>query len=1168
VVKQDHQEVLVKRNCRLSIWGIGLVLIAVAALLAANAPLAAQQVRATITGTVTDPSGAPILGATVTATNLDSGTKWSTETGNEGAYDLPDVSVGRYELKVEAKGFETSIHGAFTLVLNQVARIDVQMKVGEVSQTIEVTSAAPILQTDTTDVGTLLNSEAVVDLPLSTRNINELTLLTPGVTSPNIFAFQAPQTTFGTGRPYVNGAREQDNNFSLDGMDTNQPDNNEVAYVPAPDAVQEFNLIAGNAPTDYGNYIGGVVVETLKSGTNHYHGDLWEFLRNTDLDANSWQNKAVTYFNLQPGGNGQVLQRPALHWNDFGATLGGPIVKNRLFFFADWQTSLYDTPASAVTFAPIPSAFRTGDFSSLCSAGFNASGICNNSSQQLYDAASSTTPANRTPFANNQVPIRSSVANAILSSPLFPPASQSSYLQNQYINSYQGDMRIDWSPTDKDHIMGRWSQQYVINNTANSIALFPDLKREYPLKNFVVDYSRAISPTLVNDARFGFQDFPANDQIYSNPTGQNLPTLFGLPGVPVGVLPDMNFNGLYTDIGSADLVEIFHDTTVEAEDGLTWTHGNHSVHFGFEYFKYLMNDLYPGNQGLAGSFTFTGQFSGNTGTSGGNPFADFLLGDPTSVEEGTPLHFHLRNSLFGGFVQDNWHVTSRLTVNLGLRYELTTPRGDEDSALNINFNKITGAPEIGTNYNTYTGIDNFQPRVGFAWQPGWAPDTVVRGAYGISTYMEGNGVGNMAIINPPNVVTREENNTGLPEPVTTLDQGYSAFPAAICTAAALEALSPNCLASDTVHASNPNLQPAVDQQWNLTIQHRFGESMTVSAGYVGNKIDHMTDIFLLNQGIIQDTGCPTTSPCVVPGPFAQPLINCCGANPPNVRYNDSEAIQRYDALELQVIEHPYHGLELTANYTWSKCLSNSLGYFGQYGDEEGIGQSQTNGGYFFFQNIYNQMADYGRCINDVASAFNGFLIYDLPFGRGHRFGNGVNGVVNQIIGGWSVATDFNIHSGFAIDPAAPDQSQTGGGVGAAYRPNCVSGVSQYGNQALENIAGNIGLQWLNPAAVTLPAQYTFGNCGVGSFRGPGLTTADLNLTKQFHITERFNLQFMTQFINLTNTPIFGAPTASCGPLCNGAITTGPSGGGGAGTFGLVQSQDPGREIQFALKLLF
>jgi Carboxypeptidase regulatory-like domain len=1161
----------------LAVFSIGL--------LAAGVPLRAQQVTASITGTITDPSGAPVAGATVTATNADRGTKWTTQSDNTGLYYLPTIPVGTYELRVEAKGFETFLRPSFTLVLNQVARIDAQLKVGEVTETLEVTAAQPVLQTDSTEIGTLINSQATVSLPLATRNINELTLLAPGVISPNIFAFQAPQATFGTGRPYVNGAREQDNNFSLDGMDTNQPDNNEVAYVPAPDAVQEFNLIAGNAPADFGNYIGGVVVETLKSGTNQYHGDLWEFVRNTDFNANSWQDKAETYFDLQPGGNGVVVPRSPLQWNDFGATFGGPIVKNKLFFFADWQTSLYNTPATSVSFAPVPAAFRTGDFSSLCVNGFNTSGVCNDRApsptaptgtvcspsapptvncpvaDQLYDPASSAVPANRTPFANNQVPTRSMVAGAIVASPLFPPANQTTYLQHAYVDSYQGDMKIDWSPTEKDHIMGRWSQQYVVNNTTNSIGLFPNTTREYPLKNFVVDYTRVISPTLVNDARVGFQDFPANDEVYTNPTSQNLPALFGLPGVQATILPDMNFNGLYTDVGNADLVEIFHDTTVEAEDALTWTHGNHSVHFGFEYFKYLMNDLYPGNQGLAGSFTFTGQFTGDTGTSGGNPFADFLLGLPTVVDEGTPLHFHLRNSLFGGFVQDNWRATSSLTVNMGLRYEITTPRGDEDGARNINFDKITGMPEIGTNYDTYTGIDNFQPRLGLAWQPSWAHNSVVRAAYGISTYMEGNGVGNMAVINPPNVVTREENNTGSPEPVTTLDEGYSAFPSATCTAAALLALSPDCLASDTVHATNPHLQPAVDQQWNLTIQHQIGNNTTVSAGYVGNKIDHMTDIFLLNQGIIENG-------TVVPGPFAQPLINCCGTSPPNVRYNDSEAIQRYNAMELQLVERAFRGLQFTGNYTWSKCLSNSLGYFGQYGDEEGIGQSQTYGGYFFFQNIYDQKADYGRCINDVASAFNGFMVYDLPFGHGKEFGSNANGALNQAIGGWSVAADFNIHSGFAIDPSAPDQSQTGGGVGAAYRPNCVPGVSQYSNQALENIAGSIGLQWLNPAAVVLPAQYTFGDCGVGSFRGPGLTTADLNITKQFRITERFNLQFMSQFINLTNTPIFGAPSASCGPSCNGVITTGPSGGEGAGTFGLVQSQDPGREIQFALKLLF
>jgi hypothetical protein len=1143
-----QQEASVNKNSHFTAIVMLCSVFLVIGLVAAVPPTWGQQASGSITGSVTDASGAAVTNATITARDVDRGSTLTTQTNSSGAYTFPQVTVGNIEVTVEASGFSKEVHPPFTLILNQIARLDFQLKVGNVSQTVEVTAAPPLLQTDSTELGTLLDSTATTALPLSTRNVNQLTLLTPGVVSPNIFAFQAPQATFGTGRPYVNGAREQDNNFSLDGMDTNQADNNEVGYVPGVDAVQEFNIIAGNAPADFGNYIGGVVVETLKSGTNQYHGDIFEFLRNTDLNANTWQNKAISQFNQQPGGSGAILPRNPLQWNDFGATFGGPIIKNKLFFFMDYQESLYNTPANSVPFAAVPAAFRTGDFSSLCTTGFTA-GICTTPSQQLYNPNSSANPATRAPFLNNQVPILSAAAQNIINSSLFPAPNTTSYTQHSYVDSYQGDLKVDWLATANDHIMGRWSQQYVINNTTNSIQLLPNLTREYPLKNFVLDYAHTFSPSWLNEFRVGFQDFPANDQVYTNPTGINLPESFGIPGVPTTILPCITFagpscnGGTYTSLGSTDGVEIFHDTTIELEDVATWTHGKHAIHFGFEYFHYIMNDIYPGNEGVAGSFSFSGQYTGNsaTGTTPGNGFADFLLGLPSDVTLGTPLNFNLRNSLFGAFVQDNWRITSSLTLNLGMRYELTTPRGDKNSLNNVNFNRFTGTPQIGTNYNTYTGIDNFQPRIGLAWQPGFLHNTVIRAAYGISTYMEGNGVNNLAVVNPPYVVNREANNTGLATPPFTLDQGYTAFPSAPCTAAALMAFSPDCLSSTTLHLTNPNLQPAVDQQWNVTIQRQFGNSTTVSAAYVGNKIDHMSDIYLLNQEML-------SGGVLTPSPFAPPLI-AAGAN---VRYNDSSAIQRYNALELTLIERPWHGVQAQVNYTWSKCLSNSLGYFGQYGDEEGIGVSQTGGGYFFFQNIYDQLGDYGRCISDIASAFNGYVIYDLPFGHGRQFGNGLSSVANQIIGGWQVATGFNVHSGFAINPSAPDQSGTGGGVGAAYRPNCVPGVSQQGSGALVDISGNVGVQFLNPAAVTLPATHTFGNCGVGSFRGPGLSTADINITKNFSITERFNLQFMTQFINFSNTPVFSAPNASI---------AGP-------TFGLAQSANPGRQIQFGLKLLF
>ncbi len=1109
----------------------------------------AQQAAGSITGTVIDPSGSALPNATVTATDVDRGTTWTTKTSSAGIYEFPQIPSGNIQLKVEATGFSSEIRNPFTLVLNQVARVDFHLQIGKVSETVSVEDVPPLLQTGSTELGTVIDAKTTTSLPLSTRDINQLTLLVPGVVSPNIFAFQSPQTTFGTGRPYVNGAREQDNNFSLDGMDTNQPDNNEVAYVPGPDAVQEFNIITSNAPADFGNYIGGVIVESLKSGTNHYHGNFFEFLRNTDLNANSWQNKAA---GILPG-TGTAVPRNPLQWNEFGGTVGGPILKDKLFFFADVQTSLYNTPANTTLISTIPAAFRTGDFSSDCTGTF-VNGICSNPTQQLYDPASSPNPASRTPFLNNQVPIRSSVASKLLSSSLFPSAGTTSYTSHSYVNSYQGDAKIDWQPSQNDHIMGRYSQMYTINNTTNSLALLPSLTREYPLKNFVVDYVRAISPSLVNEARVGAQIFPANDQVYTNPTGQNMPEVFGIPGVQDTILPTLNI-GQYAALGNNDDVEIFHDTTLEFEDAITWTHGKHVVHTGFEAFHYIMNDLYPGIQGLAGSFTFNGQFTGNTGSSNGDPVADFLLGMPQDVQEGTPLSIHLRNSLFGGFVQDNWQVAHNLTLNLGMRYEITTPRGDDKPINNVNFDLVTGTPEIGTNYNTYTGKDNFQPRVGFAWQPDWAPKTVVRGAYDISTYMEGNGLNNMATANPPYQISRDENNVGLSEPVTTLDQGYASFPASSCTAAALQVLSPACLGNSvTVHETNPNLRPAVDQQWNLTVQRQFGANTTASVGYVGNKVDHMTDIFLFNQKQISPSG------AVVPGPYSQPLIDA-GAS---VRYNDSSAIQRYNAFELTAAQRSFHGLDLQASYTWSKCLTNSLGYFGAYGDEEGAGVSQTNGTYNFFQNEYDPKADYGRCITDIAQNFTGYAVYDLPFGKGHQFAAGTNRIVNSAIGGWAIASNFTFHSGFAINPSGPDNSGTG-----SYnaRPDCVPGVSMYGNKQFESMGSSVGLQFLNPAAVAAPAAGTFGDCQSGALRGPGLKTGDLNLTKQIPVTERLNMQFMAQFINFTNTPIWGAPNSACGPSCNGTVQTGPNGGNAdAGTFGLIQSSDPGRQIQFALKL--
>jgi hypothetical protein len=1124
----------------------------------------AQEVTASIVGTVVDPNEAAVRGATVTAKDVDRGTVLTTTTNDAGAFNISGVPVGRYEVKAEAKGFQTALNPPFTLTLNQTARLNFQLRVGQATETVEVSAVAPLLQTDTSLLGNVVDSVTVASLPLSTHNTNQLTLISaPGVITPNLFGFQAAQNSFGTGRPYVNGAREQENNFLLDGMDNNQPDNNDVGYVPAPEAVQEFNLITGSAPADFGNYLGGVVNVTVKSGTNDFHGSLYEYLRRGGLNANSWQNNhacarnadGITFSCGRNQAGQQIAPRAALHYDDFGFTFGGPIIQNKLFFFADYAESLFSQPATVSQLNVIPDQQRLGNFSALCPEGFTG-GVCNNLAHQLFDPASSASPATRTPFNNNQIPIGrfNSAAQAIVTSPFYPGGGVINNVNQFKTNSYQGDLKIDFVPSDRDHLMGRYSQQFITAPQSNSLQLLGNADRTFPLKNFVLDETHTFSATLLNDARLGFQYFPVTEG-FSNPTGQNLGALFGIAGVTVSFLPQMTFIGTNVgQFGNADLVQSFHDTTWQFEDTATWTHGRHVIHGGFQAYHYIMNDLYPGNAGLAGQFIFNGQFTGNNGASAGNAVADFLLGLPQDVQQGNGGggNKYLRNSLFGIFAQDNWRIKNNLTLNLGLRYELTTAR-QTNNGQDVNFNLITGAPTIGSGYNTYGGISNFQPRLGLAWQPHWnsiwTRNTVIRAAYGISSFMEANGVNNLPYQNPPFVEAHELiNPSSQALPTSTLSQGFSGFPASACTVAALQALSPACLKGATLHLTNPNLQPAVDQQWNLTIQRQLATKTSVSVGYVGNKIDHMSDIFIFNQKQLVG-GVP------VPGPFAQPLINCCGAgNSPTIRFNDSSGIQRYNALQVSVEQRAWQGLQFRTNYTWSKCMSNSLGYFGPFGDEEALpGTTSQTGFGFFFQDAYNAKGDYGRCISDAAGLFNGYMTYDLPFGKGRRFGGGADPVVNAVIGGWSIASDFTLHTGFALYPHGPDKSGTGS---ASPRPNCVAGVSQSGSGQFTNpndptTLGVFGPHFLNPASVTDANPGTFGTCAAGAFRGPGLATSDLSIIKAFQISERTNFQFLTQFINLTNTPILGAPSTSTGP-----------------TFGVITSSNPGRQVQFGMKLVF
>jgi hypothetical protein len=1123
-----------------------------------------QDISAKITGTVTDASGAVISGATVTATETSRGTVYPTQTNAAGVYYLSPLPIGDYTLSVKASGFSTVQHEAFSLAMNQTARVDVAMTVGQASQTVEVSTAPPLLQTDQTFMGTVLDARANVTLPLATRNYNQLTLLSPGAVSLNPGAFTGSQASFQVGRPYINGNREQTNNYILDGMDNNQIDNNDVAFAPSVDAIQEFNLISQNAPASYGNYLGGIVSVTLKSGTNQFHGDAFEFIRNNAFNANTWANGLTKGQPYVPGvnnPNGTGLQ-PVLRWNEFGASVGGPIIKDKLFFFVDYQGSRFDQPATSVRYTVFTAAERQGNFASVCSAGFTTAGICKNLSQQLYNPFSASTPGGRQPFLNNQVNVPfSAAASKILSSSLYPAPINNLTTGNQvnvthsYTNSDQGDIKIDWVASQKDHVYGRYSQQHISNPTTNSQLLTGNSDNEFPLYNGVIDYAHTFSPTFLNDARIGASYFPVTEG-YSNPTGQDLSATFGIAGVPASqtFLPLQQFSGASygPQFGNNNLVSQFHDTVVQAEDSVTLIHGKHTINLGFEFYNYRTNILYVGNAGLAGDFNYNGSFTSNPSVvlpGGGTPTgwaeADFLLGMPENVAIGSGDGHSLRNSLYSGFAQDNWHAAPNLTINVGLRYEVITARADaHDQA--TNYNLTTGATEIaGMNgnssalYNTYTGPTNFQPRVGFSWQPEMMKSTVVRGAYGISNFSESTGTGNLLFQNPPFAVQPNVTYAGGTQalPTTTLDQGFSSFPASGCTIAAAIAQLPICFAGAGIHAFSPNgVRPAVSQQYNLTIQHQLGNSTTFQVSYVGQKTDHLMAISLINQKVLEANG------TIAPSPY---LSSSLLAQIGQARLTDSVGYSNYNALQASFQQRLNHGLEFQANYTYSKCMGNSSGFFAQYGDTN-ANLTQAGNNHFFFQNTYNPAADYGRCDQNIANSFNGFVTYDLPLGRGRQFGSNMNRAEDLVVGGWQANTILQFHDGFPITAQAADNSGTTSGFP---RANC-NGSPVQTPKSPSTIPGSPGYVWFSSNSVSQPAS-GFGNCEVGSFTGPGLQAIDFSVSKSFTTFEHQSLQFRAEAINVLNHPILVAPNSSIGQ-----------------TFGLVNNAQGERNLQFGLKYLF
>jgi len=755
---------------------------------------------------------------------------------------------------------------------------------------------------------------------------------------------------------------------------------------------------------------------------------------------------------------------------------------------------------------------------------------------------------NRTPFSGNIIPasLFSPAAEKILTSSYYPEPINGSlvnnyqYATNTFINGDQGDVKIDYNISDKDRFYGRYSESRFDNPTLNSFPLIYNSFATAPTHTGVVDWTRTISPSVVNEVRFGV-NYVYNDNGAASNGLNDFAQTVGIPAVPSAFLPSMSLNGgNAATFGNSDNVQLFADTVIHYEDTVIWTKGRHTMHIGFQGYRYRIDTFYSGNNGEAGILNFDGQYTSAStttkagGTAGGIAEADFLLGLPNSILGGVNGGtWGQRSNTFASFFQDDWRVTPNLTLNLGLRWEVHTP-WDEVKNRQANFNLATGQEYISGQscpwndcnalYNQYNGITNFQPRLGAAWTPGGGK-LVVRAGYTLSNFLEGTGTNLRLPINPPFALEHDDEYTNSAiygvKPGSTLDQGFLPFNT-----------PGNQLIGATLRVWDPNVRPAVSNQWNVSLQYQLSSTTTIQASYVGQRNTHL----------------------MVPEPYFQKVLNPDGTVSPT-RYLEgnptllaeigqisgtaSVGNQDYDALQVLVRKRLGAGLEYSLAYTYSKCMTDNLGYYGQGGQS---GQSN-----FYAQNIYNEAAEWGPCDYDAAHNFVANVVYDLPFGRNRMFGKGMNRGVDAVLGGWQAAGILSVHTGFPLTVTANDASNTGS---RGSRADCIAPADVFGDQNASPSIGN-GYQWFNPDSYAQPANGTFGSCGVGTVRGPGLATLDFNLSKNFRITERHSFDIRAEFINLTNTPILNSPNTGVGP-----------------TLGLLNSSQGARNIQFAVKYHF